>query len=294
MGLLSGRIGGEMMKFQTSRRISLTFYHVLVSAFGFLMVYPLIWMIMSSLKETSEIFHNAESLIPETFTLENYVNGWRGFGGYSFAEFFRNSLFISAVASVGAVMSSALIAFGFARCRFKFKQFWFSCMMLTMMLPFQVIMVPQFILFQRIGWVGTYAPLIVPYFFGQAFFIFLIIQFIQGIPRDLDEAAKIDGCSIYGIFFRIILPLVVPALVTSAIFSFMWRWDDFLAALLYLNEPSKYTVSLALKMFADPSASSDYGAMFAMATLSLVPIFAIFLFFQKYLVEGISTSGLKA
>lgn len=191
-------------------------------------------------------------------------------------------------------MSSALIAFGFARCRFKFKQFWFSCMMLTMMLPFQVIMVPQFILFQRIGWVGTYAPLIVPYFFGQAFFIFLIIQFIQGIPRDLDEAAKIDGCSIYGIFFRIILPLVVPALVTSAIFSFMWRWDDFLAALLYLNEPSKYTVSLALKMFADPSASSDYGAMFAMATLSLVPIFAIFLFFQKYLVEGISTSGLKA
>ena len=119
------------------------------------------------------------------------------------------------------------------------------------------------------------------------------MQFIQGIPKDLDEAARIDGCSIYGTFIRIILPLVVPALVTSAIMSFIWRWDDFLASLLYLNNPSRYPVTLALKMFSDPSSQSDWGALFAMATLSLVPVFVIFFIFQKYLVEGISTSGLK-
>lgn len=281
------------MGYTTSNRLKKIIYHVLVCFFGFLMIYPLLWMVMSSFKDTREIFQTAGSLIPSQFKFENYANGWNGFGGIKFSVFFKNSLFISVIATLGAVFSSAVIAFGFARCKFPFKKFWFSCMMLTLMLPFQVVMVPQFIMFQKIGWVGTFLPLIVPYFFGQAFFIFMIMQFIQGIPRDLDEAAKIDGCSIYGIFFRIILPLVVPSLITSAIFSFMWRWDDFLASLLYLNKPSMYPVSLALKMFSDPSASSDFGAMFAMATLSLLPIFLIFLFFQKYLVEGVSTSGLK-
>ena len=130
-------------------------------------------------------------------------------------------------------------------------------------------------------------------FFGQAFFIFQNMQFIRGIPTELDEAARIDGCTYYGIFLRIILPLIKPSIVTTAIFSFMWRWDDFFGALLYLNSPAKYTLSIALKMFSDPSSQSDWGSMFAMSTLSIIPIFLIFLFFQKYLVEGISTEGLK-
>ena len=166
-------------------------------------------------------------------------------------------------------------------------------MLLAMMLPFQVIMIPQYIIFNKMGWVGSYLPLIVPQFFGQGFFIFLNVQFIKGIPIDLDEAARMDGCSIYSIFTRIILPLVKPSLVTSAIFSFMWRWDDFLSALLYLSDPLKYPVSYALKMFSDPTAGSDWGAMFAMATLSLIPIFLIFLTMQKYLVEGIASTGIK-
>jgi multiple sugar transport system permease protein len=251
-------------------------------------------MILSSFKDTNEIFHSAERMLPSVFKLENYVNGWRGFGGISFTTFFKNSMFISIAASIGAVFSSALVAFGFARCQFKLRGIWFSCMMITLMLPFQVVMVPQFIMFQKIGWVGSFLPLIAPFFFGQAFFIFMIIQFIHGIPKELDEASRIDGCSIYGIFVRIYLPLITPALITSAIFSFMWRWDDFLASLLYLNIPSMYSVSMALKMFSDPAAQSDYGAMFAMAALSLVPIFFIFLIFQKYLVEGIATTGLKS
>lgn len=144
------------------------------------------------------------------------------------------------------------------------------------------------------GVVGTYIPLIVPYFFAiQGFFVYLMINFIDGIPKELDEAAKIDGCSYYSIFTRIIFPLIKPALVTAGIFSFMWRWDDFLSALLYVNDSAKYPVSLALKLFCDPGSSSDYGAMFAMATLSVLPAVIIFIFFQRYLVEGIATSGLK-
>ena len=163
-----------------------------------------------------------------------------------------------------------------------------------MMLPAQVLMIPQYLWYQKLGWVGSYLPLIVPYFFAiQGFFVYLMTNFIDGIPKELDEAAKIDGCSYPQIFARVILPLITPALVTGGIFSFMWRWDDFLSALLYINKSIKYPVSLALKLFCDPGSSSDYGAMFAMASLSILPSVIIFIFFQKYLVEGISTSGLK-
>ena len=163
-----------------------------------------------------------------------------------------------------------------------------------MMLPGQILMVPQYLWYQKLGWVGGFLPLIVPYCFAiQGFFVYLMMNFINGIPRDLDEAAKIDGCSYYSIFGRIILPLMTPAIITGGIFSFMWRWDDFMSALLYINDAEKYPVSLALKLFADPGSSSDYGAMFAMATLSLVPIVIIFFVFQRYLVDGIATSGLK-
>lgn len=270
------------------------FYHVFIIVFSFAMVYPLLWMVMGSFKEKSEIVANAEKLFPKNFIFTNYINGWKGFAGYSFSLFFENSFFISVLATVGAVISSAIIAYGFARCKFKFKSLWFSLMLLSMMLPFQIIMIPQYILFNKLGWVGTYLPLIVPYFFGQGFFIFLNIQFIKGIPSDLDEAARMDGCSIYGIFFRIILPLLKPPLVTTAIFSFMWRWDEFLAPLIYLSNPQKYPVSYALKMFSDPTSGSDWGAMFAMATLSLIPIFIIFISLQKYLVEGIASTGIKS
>ena len=221
-------------------------YTVLVLLGGFIMIYPLIWMVMSSFKENNEIFSDASSLIPSYFKFENYSNGWAGFAGISFSVFFRNSFIISIIGTIGAVFSSAVVAFGFARTRFRSRAFWFVCMLITMMLPFQIIMIPQYIIFNQLGWVGTFLPLIVPSYFGGAFFIFLIVQFIYGIPRDLDEAAKIDGCSYYGIFARIILPLIVPALVTCAIFSFMWKWDDFLGSLLYLNKPSTYPVSLAL------------------------------------------------
>lgn len=282
-----------MENYKIKRNSSRVIYHIFTFLFAAVMVYPLLWMVMSSFKDTAEIFKTAEKLLPASFDFKNYTVGWQGFAGYKFSIFFKNSFVIAGLSTVGAVFSSAIVAFGFARCEFKLKGFWFACMLIAMMLPFQVIMIPQYILFNKLGWVGSYLPIIVPQFFGQGFFIFLIMQFIKGIPIDLDEAAYMDGCSIYVIFIKIIIPLIKPALVTSAIFSFMWRWDDFLSALIYLSDPLKYPVSYALKMFADPTAGSDWGAMFAMATLSLLPIFLIFLTMQKYLVEGIASTGIK-
>lgn len=270
------------------------FYHVFVIIFGIFMIYPIVWMIASSLKSNADIFVNASSLIPSPIKWENYVIGWEGFGNVGFGTFFKNSAIITSFVIVGTLLSSSIVAFGFARLDFKFKTFFFVCLMTTMMIPMQVTMIPQYILFDKLNWINTFLPLIVPAFFGGGpFFTFLLMQFIRGIPRELDEAAIIDGCSTYGVFWRIILPLCKPALVTAGLFAFMWTWDDFLGPLIYLNDTSLYTVSLGLRMFADPASVTDWGAMFGMATLSLIPQFIIFLFFQRYIVEGIATTGVK-
>lgn len=269
-------------------------YHILVSIFGLIMLYPLIWMLMSSFKETDTIFRTAGSLIPEKFTFQNYINGWKGMGGISFGRFFSNSLFITVLATVGTLISSSCVAFGLSRCEFRGKGIMHALMLASMMLPGQILMVPQYLWYQKLGWVGSYLPLIIPAWFAtQGFFVFLFMNFIGGIPKELDEAAKMDGCSYYGTFARIILPLSTPAIITGAIFSFMWRMDDFMSALLYINDTEKYPIALALKLFSDPGSSSDYGAMFAMSVVSLIPIVLVFIIFQKYLVEGIASTGIK-
>ena len=260
--------------------------------FSFLMLYPVLWMIASSLKPNGDIFSTATSLIPTELTLQHYIDGWHGFGNYTFGTFFKNSIFVAVLSSIGMVFSSACVAFGLARIHFKGRHFGFVVMVISMMLPGQVMMIPRFVLYNNMGWVGTYLPMIVPSFFASGFNIFLIMQFIRGIPRDMDEAASIDGCSWYGIFIKIILPMIVPSLVTVGVLTFMGSWEDFMGALLYLNKPAMYTVAYALKMFND-SSQVDYGATFAMSVLSLIPILMLFFFFQKNLVEGISIQGLK-
>lgn len=276
------------------KRIGTVVYHILVSLGAIVMIYPLLWMIMSSFKETSTVFTTAASLIPQKFVIENYINGWRGFAGVSFAVFFKNSFIISVSATFGTLISSALVAYALQRLSFKIRPILFIAVLSTMMLPAQILMIPQYLWYNNLGWVGTYYPMILPYFFAtQGFFVYLIMNFIQGIPKELDEAAKIDGCSYYGIFVRVILPLIVPSLITSAIFSFIWRWDDYLSALLYVTKTKMFPVAIALKNFTDPGSSSDYGAMFAMSTLSIIPAVIIFLIFQKSLVEGIASSGIK-
>jgi len=282
------------MRSSRARRARALGYHALCVVLAVLMLYPVLWLLASSFKEGSRVFVNAGSLIPRPWVFSNYATGWRGFGGYTFPLFYRNSFIISILSTLGALASSAVVAFGFARIRFAGRSIWFACMMLTMMLPDQVLMIPQYILFHRIGWINTFRPLIVPRYFGYPFFIFLIQQFIRTIPRELDESAVLDGCGRFAVFSRIILPLLKPALFTAGIFSFYWSWDDFIGPLLYLNKPELYPVSLALKLFADPESVTNWGSLFAMSVLSLVPVFLLFLFFQRYIVEGISTTGLKA
>lgn len=256
------------------------------------MAYPILGLLGNALKPNEEFASG--KLLPSEIRWENFVDGWHAIPGFTFGTFFYNSFFISVLSVIGTVASSAIVAFGFARLKFPLKSLWFAILMLTLMLPTQVTLVPQYILFKNFNWIGTSLPLIVPHYLAVSpFFVFLIVQFIRGIPRDLDESAKIDGCSVPGIAFRIILPLCTPALITSAIFSFIWTWDDFLAQLLYLTDTSKYTVPLALRLFLDNSSAVTWGPMYAMALLSVIPCFVIFMSSQKYFVEGIATTGIK-
>lgn len=279
---------------KVKKRINTVFFHVFVCGIGLIMIYPLIWMIFSSFKESSLVLTTVGQLIPKEWHLDNYKNGWAGFGGVTFTTFFKNSLIVTCITVAGNVIASAMAAYAFSRLHFKGRGIFFICMMITMMVPSQVLVVPQYIIFHTLGGVDTFLPLTVPEWGGRAFFIFLIMQFIAGIPKELDEAAEIDGCGKIRLFTNVMLPLIKPALATSAIFSFYWKWDDFMGSLLYLNAPENYTVSIALKLFCDPTSVSDYGAMFAMCVVSLLPVMVVFLFTQKYIVDGIAMSGLKA
>ncbi|MNB93306.1 L-arabinose transport system permease protein AraQ [compost metagenome] len=277
----------------TKKNASRLTVHLVCLLIGIVSLYPLVWMVASSLKESSQVFVSAHSLIPTSWDFGSYISGWRGFAGITFGTFFKNTVIIVCSVVAGTLVSCSLIAYGFARIPFRLKGFWFATVMLTLLLPGQIVQIPQYIIFYKMGWVNTFLPLIVPAFFGSAFFIFLLLQFIRTIPYELDEAAKIDGCSRFGIFSRVILPLIKPALVTAAIFEFYWAWDNFFGALIYLGRPQLYTLSVALRLFADPSSGTDWSAMFAMATLSLIPPILVFFIFQRYIVEGISTTGLK-
>ncbi|MFE0588856.1 carbohydrate ABC transporter permease [Micromonospora echinospora] len=267
---------------------------VLVAILG-VVLYPLFWMLGTSVKSQQEIVNNI-GLLPEVFTPSNYRDGWTNFD-VSFGRFFLNSAMVSLLSVVGNAVSCLLAAYAFARLRFKLRGVWFAVMIGTLLLPGHVLIVPQYILFRSMGMVGgdwPYLPLLVPQFLAtEAFFVFLMVQFMRGIPRELDEAAKIDGASSFGIFRHVILPLSRPALVTTAIFSFIWTWNDFFRQLVFLSELQDYTVPVALTLFIDSTSQSAVGPMFAMSVLSLLPVFLFFVAFQRMLVEGINTSGLK-
>jgi len=268
--------------------------HLFIIALGLFMIYPVVWMIVSSFKPNNMIFSDP-GLIPKALTLENYFTGWKGYAGVTFGRFFANSLFMCAVAIVGNLLSCTMAAYAFGRLKFAGRDFWFAVMMITLMLPGQVTIVPRYILFNTFGWVGSYLPIFVPKFLAtDAFFVFLLVQFIRSLPKELDEAAIIDGCSKLGVFVRIIVPLALPALVTTALFTFLWTWDDFFNHLLYLTRPPIFSVSRALRTFVgDAGAVSNWGGALAMATLSMIPAFILFFSLQKYFVQGIATTGIK-
>jgi multiple sugar transport system permease protein len=276
----------------TRARIRGVIKHVLLISAALLMLYPVIWMVVSSLRPTEVIFREP-GLILTDLELDNYVNGWFAFE-YPFSTALFNSTVIVIFSIIGNLVSCSMAAYAFARVEFIGRRVWFAIMLLTIMLPIHVIIVPQYIMFSEIGWTNTFLPLIVPKFLAtDAFFIFLMVQFIRGIPRELDEAARIDGAGHVRIFGQVMLPLMVPALATTAIFTFIWTWNDFFVQLIFLTKPALYTVPLYLRGFMDSQSSTNFGEMFAMSVLSLIPIFLIFLFGQRFLIAGIATTGGK-
>ena len=267
--------------------------HLFIIAFGFVMIYPLLWMLGSSFKPQVEIFSTV-SLIPENPTFENYIKGWQGVASIPFVTFLINGIVVSLLCVAGNIISGSLTAFAFARLKFRLKGIFFVLMLVTMMIPTHAVLIPQYIVFNKLSLIDTYIPLTLPKFFAvESFFVFLMVQFMRGIPRDLDEAAYADGGNAFYVYSWIMLPLTIPAIVTTAIFSFMWTWNDFFSQLLYLNNPEKYTIALGLRLFMDSTGESSWGSLFAMSIVSLIPVLFIFIFLQKYLVEGITAGSVK-
>jgi len=273
-------------------RIYSVLKHAGLIAVSLVMIYPLIWLVVSSFKPNDEIFRNL-SIFTTNLTIENYVNGWNDLQ-FPFSTFLLNSSIISIGAILGNLISCSLAAYAFGRLKFKGRNLLFALMLATIMLPFQVVLVPQFTIFKELGWLNTFLPLIVPKFLAtDAFFVFLMVQFIRALPNEIFEAARIDGAGHIRTFFQITLPLMIPALATTAIFTFIWTWGDFFGPLIYLRIPETFPVSVALKGFLDAQSSSDFGSMFAMSVVSLIPLFVVFLVGQKYLIKGFATTGIK-
>jgi multiple sugar transport system permease protein len=273
-------------------RVKSVLKHVILILSAIVMIYPLLWLLVSSIRPNDAIFMDP-GLLVKTFEAQNYSRGWNALAD-PFGQYLLNSFIVVLGAIVGNLVSCSMAAYAFARLQFTAKKLFFSLMLLTIMLPIPVVAVPQYIMFSQIGWVNTFLPLIVPKLLAtDAFFVFLMVQFIRGIPRELDEAARIDGAGHPRIFLQVILPLMVPALATTAIFTFIWTWNDFFSQLIYLTSPDTFTVAVALKQFVDSQGSTDWGSMFAMSVVSIVPVFLIFLFGQRFLLKGIATTGIK-
>ena len=267
--------------------------HFFIILFGVIMLYPLLWMLSASFKESTEIFKET-GFFPSNPNFDNYIIGWQGIMNIPFWKFFINSFTIVIFVVIGNIISSLPTAYAFGKLKFPLKGLWFTIMMGTLMLPMHVKLIPTYIVFNSLGWVNTFLPMIIPSFFAtQGFFVFLMTQYMKGLPKELDEAATVDGCGAFRSFIQITVPLSVPAIVTTAIFSFLWTWNDFFTQNLYLTQIDKYTVSMALRQFTDAMGNSSWGALFAMSVLSLIPLFLMFVIFQNYLVDGITAGSVK-
>jgi multiple sugar transport system permease protein len=268
--------------------------HVVALAALVIVLYPVAWLVTASIRPVDELVSNLGRLLPESATFIGYEQAMAGGGGVGFGTFLTNSVIVAGGAVVGNVVSCSMAAYAFARLRFRFSGVMFAFALVTIMLPAHVTVIPQYVIFQKLSLVDSFVPLILPKLLAtDAFFVFLMVQFMRGLPRELDEAATIDGCGPYGTFWHIVLPLARPAIVTTSIFTFIWTWNDFFSQLIYLSSAENYTIPMGLRLFIDQTSQSSYGAMFAMSVLSLVPIVLFFAAFQRFLVEGVATSGLK-
>lgn len=251
--------------------------------------FPVIWMIFTSLKTAGEV-HQIQNWFPRSWNWENFVEVFKV---VPFGTYLWNTSWYTIVTVSATVFTSSLVAFGFARLRARGSGFLFVLVLSTMMIPPQVVMIPQYLIFNKLEWLNTYLPLVIPSFGASAFLVFLLRQFYLGLPKDLDEAVKIDGGGYFTLYFRIILPLSYPAMATAAILEFMFRWNDLIGPLIYLNSSSKYPLSLGLTSFTGLYHSTPWNLLMAASLLAVLPPLLLFFFFQKYFIQGIAISGTK-
>lgn len=274
-------------------RLQAAIRYTLLTVVGLIMLYPLIWLIGASFKTNSEIFGSI-GFIPREPTLEGYVKGWQTSTPYTFGRFFWNTFLIILPKTIFTAISCALVAYGFARFEFPFKRVLFATLIATLLLPNVVTRIPQYILFRDMGWLDSYLPLWVPSAFaGDAFFVFMLVQFLRAIPRDMEEAARVDGANSLQTLIHIVVPMLVPALISVMLFQFMWTMNDFLGPLIYLSSVEKFPVSLALKLSIDTTEAFDWNRILSMSVLALLPALVVFFMAQKYFIEGISAGGVK-
>lgn len=274
-------------KTSVNRQTKKILSYVLMTVIGIILIIPLLWMVFTSLKPMEEIVRYPPTFFPEKIVWENYLDTIAAFPFWRYA---RNTLFITVLVVIGNVLSNSFIAYGFAKLDFPGKKLMFALVLSTMMIPGFVTMIPQYVLFSKIGWVGTYLPLIVPSFFGNAFNIFLMRQFYLSINNELIEAAEIDGANHLYIWSHLMLPLTKPALITIAIKSFNAAWNDFLGPLLYIQDQEKYTLQIGLQVFQN-QATTQWNYLMAGATLVLIPTILLFFFAQRYFIEGMDLTG---
>lgn len=276
---------------KTAQRVGRIITYIILIFAAVICLFPFLWMVSTSFKETSEIYKMPPDLIPTNPTIQNYIEGWKG---ADFGLFFKNSLFITIIATVGTVLSSAFVAYGFARFKARFSGLLFTILLATMMLPTQVTLIPQYLMFNKLGMINTYFPLLIPSWLGGgAFNIFLFIQFFRTLPKELDEAAKIDGANSFQIFTKIMLPAVKPVMLAVLVMSLVYNWNDFFSPLIYLNDNKKFTIAIGLQFFKGSQGNVQIGQMMAMSLVALLPVLIIFAVCQKYFIQGIKMSGLK-
>ncbi|WP_306985609.1 carbohydrate ABC transporter permease [Alkalicoccobacillus murimartini] len=275
--------------YKKSRTIDRIMIYALLIGFSILFILPFIWLVSTSLKTESQAITYPPSILPSPFDWGNYKEV---FELVPFLRFYMNTIIVTGFTVLGTIVSSSIVGYAFARIKGRGRNFWFVILLSTMMLPPQVTMIPVYLIFSNLGWVNTFLPLIIPAFFGNAFFIFLLRQFFKAIPKELEESAIIDGCSTFGVFWRIVVPLSKPALLTVGILSFMGSWNDFLTPLIYLNDTSKYTLALGIQLF-NGQLNMQWGPMMAASTMVILPLVLIFFFAQKHFIEGIALSGIK-
>lgn len=274
-----------------SRQIQAVAIHSVLLAGAIVVMIPLVWMLSTSLKPPHQITKFPPIWIPEPVVWSNYIRAVTIFP-VSFLVFIRNSLYMSLSITIGTVLSNAIVAFAFARLRFRGSRVLFIIVLSTMMLPQQVTMIPLFILFSKFGWINSFKPLIIPHFFANAYFIFLLRQFFATIPRDLDDAARIDGCGVIGLFVRILLPLSKPALGITAIFAFTWAWNEFLGPLIYLSRMETFPLAIALS-FLRAAHGVLWSELMVVSFIAMLPPVLLFFVAQKYYIQGIVVTGVK-